>query len=96
MIAYVTRHVRCSVCGEAYGPDDVRVVLYDDSQWDLVATCPACHAQRLVSAYDQPPYVYWRSRPAAPPGPITEADMEAWAAFLAGFWGDMFDLLAEP
>ena len=89
LIAYVIRYMTCVDCGESYGVDDVQVVLHADFQWDLVATCPVCAADRVVTAYDHPPYERLRARMV----PLTHNDVQEWREFLAVFAGDLYDLL---
>jgi len=89
LIAYVIRHLACEDCGQSYSLDDVRVVLHADFQWDLVATCPVCAAERVVTAYDHPPYEQLRGRAV----PLTREDVREWRAFLAVFRGDLRELL---
>lgn len=89
LIAYVIRHLTCGDCGESYGVDDVQVMLHADFQWDLVATCPVCAADRVVTAYDFPPYERLRARMV----PLTRDDVREWRVFLAAHAGDMHDLI---
>ena len=92
-IAYVMRHIPCDACGEAYGLDDVRVLHHDDFQWALAATCPVCAQNRSVTAYEYPPYVRLLERRLTTP--VERRDVADWSAFLAGFEGDMADLLED-
>lgn len=95
LIAFVARHMTCEDCDETYSPGDVQVVLHEGDQWTLTATCPACHAERTVTAYDRAPYQELRPREPVIPGPITQDGVDEWAAYLATFGGDMYDLLAQ-
>jgi len=95
LIAFVARHLKCEGCGEAYSPGDVQVVLHEGNQWTLMATCPACHAERAVTAYDRAPYQELRFQEPVTPGRITQAGVDEWTAFLEAFEGDLYDLLAQ-
>ncbi len=95
MIAYVVRHLTCDACGEPYAEDDVSVALHDDHQLVLEASCRACHAHRIVTAYERPPYVHLRRSEPIVPAMVTQDDVDEWSAFLAGFTGDVYDLLAQ-
>lgn len=94
LIAYVTRYMVCEGCHTAYAPDSVQVVLHRDAQWGLIATCPACRAERAVTAFDQPPYMRLRPDDTVIPARITKQTVAEWASFLSEFTGDIYDLLA--
>jgi hypothetical protein len=95
VIAYVVRHMTCETCRTPYQPDNVQVVLRESGQWALVATCPSCRAERVVRAYDRPPYAHLlKDVLPVVPSKITEDDVDQWAAFLETFTGDMYDLIA--
>ena len=96
MIAYVVRHVACDACGVAYAEDNVSVVLHNDQQLVLEACCVACQAQQIITAYDRPPYEQLRHAEPVVPAIVTQDDVEGWSAYLAGFTGDVYDLLAQP
>ena len=95
LIGFVTRHLACAQCHAAYAPSDVRVTQHEHDEWSLMATCPACSAQRVITAYDELPYL----RLDGPHGPflppLSVLDVAEWRAFLSRFRGDMIDLLAE-
>ncbi|MCL4237566.1 MAG: hypothetical protein KJ047_04880 [Anaerolineae bacterium] len=67
---------------------------HEHDEWSLVATCPSCSAQRVITAYDEPPYrrLDGPHGPSLPP--LSARDMIEWRAFLKQFGGDMIDLLA--
>jgi hypothetical protein len=95
VIAYVVRHMTCEVCCTPYQAENVQVALREGGQRALVATCPSCHAERVVRAYDHPPYVHLlKDISLVVPSKITQDDVDQWAAFLANFTGDMIDLIA--
>ncbi len=79
----------CHECGESYGADDVRVVLYDGERRLLMATCPACGAEQPIAAYDHPPYFSLHPAHGAAESPITVEEVQAWHDFLASFEGDI-------
>lgn len=91
VIAFIVRRLECLKCGTPYNPDDVHVVAHHGIEWELAATCPACQAERLIVAYDSPPYV----KLPLSASPITPDEVAQWAAFLASFTGTMHDLLAH-
>ncbi len=95
LIAYVLRAMACDGCGGEYSAEDVKVAIHRDAQWELTATCPACRAARVVTAYDRPPYFQLRSGPDVVPSEVTRDEVAAWMSYLAEFTGDMFDLLAQ-
>jgi len=95
VIAFVVRHMACDACGEAYAEDNVCVVLHTDEQLVLEACCEACHAQQVITAYDRPPYEQLHREEPVVPVIVTQDDVEGWSAFLAGFTGDVYDLLAQ-
>ena len=43
-------NVRCGVCGEHYGGQNVKVLGHRDALWFLSVFCPACGGQGLVAA----------------------------------------------
>jgi hypothetical protein len=94
VIAYVTRYVTCDACGGSYEAEHVRVMLHHDGQWVLLAACPVCQSEQRVTGYDQPPYLHFRV-PDVVPAEITRETVSGWAAFLAAFEGDIYDLLAQ-
>jgi hypothetical protein len=95
VISYITRYMVCGHCGQPYSAEDVRVELYKDGQWTLIATCPACHAEQPITAYDSPPYGQLRPAGVAAPAQVTQETVNEWADFLSGFTGDIYDLLAN-
>ncbi|MBN1678937.1 MAG: hypothetical protein JW966_01510 [Anaerolineae bacterium] len=94
VIRFIAQHMVCEVCGSPYTRHNVQVVFHQNMTWMLQAICPTCQAQQVMTAYDQPPYAQLRKRDQVAPSPVTPADVERWAAFLARFHGDMYDLLA--
>ena len=42
--------IKCSICGEHYEIDNVKVLGHQDNTWFLNAFCPACHSRALVAA----------------------------------------------
>lgn len=95
LVAYVTRHMSCETCDESYPADHVQVVLCDDGQISLLASCPDCHEQRLITAFERPPYFNLHPSELVIPAPITTDTVDVWARFLADFTGDLADLLAQ-
>jgi hypothetical protein len=95
VIAFVTRYMVCAACSQTYGPDDIRVALHKDGQWSLIACCPACQVERLVTAYDRPPYADLKRVGSVQPSKITQEAVDEWTTFLESFTGDAFDLLAS-
>ena len=94
LIAYIGRHMVCDRCMTPYAADDVVAARREDVALLLVATCPACQVERLVTAYQAMPWNdLWRGEPVIP-GKITEATVNEWSAFLSAFGGDCYDLLA--
>ncbi len=94
LIAFVVRHVSCSVCNHAYAADDVAIVRHSAESWVLAATCPSCHTERLITAFDRPPYALLPHMGMGILPPITQAEVDEWARFLAHFRGDLKALLA--
>jgi hypothetical protein len=94
LIAFVARHMVCLACGQPYAPDDVRVLRHDDFEWMLWAECSVCRQGRSVTAYEKPPYEVLV--PVRPTTPVGAGEVAAWEAYLAGFDGDMNDLLDDP
>lgn len=97
LIAFVARHLACHACGASYRLDDVQVTHHHREQWRLLATCPACTAQRVIEAYDGPPYEHLESPDAIPLlPPLSAQDVREWRVFLRQFTGDIQALLAAP
>ncbi len=95
LIAFVTRHLACHSCGTGYSAEDVQVTQHHHEQWLLRATCPTCTAQRIIEAYDGPPYEHLESPDAIPPlPPLTAQDVREWRVFLRQFTGDLKALLS--
>lgn len=94
LIGFVTRHLACTQCHTAYKPSDVQVTQHEHDEWSLLATCPACSAQRTVAAYDGPTYLRLDGAYGPLLSPLTPLDVAEWRAFLSQFMGDMIDLLA--
>ena len=42
--------VKCGVCGQQYGVDNVSVLGHQEELWFLRASCSACHTQCLMAA----------------------------------------------
>ena len=42
--------IKCGVCGQYYGADDISVLAHEDTLWFLRASCSACDTQCLVAA----------------------------------------------
>ncbi len=97
LIAFVTRHLACHSCGTGYRADDVQVAQHHREQWMLLATCPACTAQRAIEAYDGPPYERLETPDTIPPlPPLTAYDVREWRIFLREFTGDLKAMLSVP
>jgi hypothetical protein len=92
LIAFVTRHLSCAHCAQAYTADDIAVIRHDGARWSLRAVCSTCQDIRLVTAYDGPPYCFRWPGILNPPR-ITTEDVRDWRAFLATFDGDLLALL---
>ena len=45
--------IKCSVCGEHYETNNIKVLGHQDDIWFLNAFCPACYSQALVAAVIQ-------------------------------------------
>lgn len=102
VILYVISYMTCGVCGGEYRLQDVDVIDEDETMWAMVARCPHCGEEGLILAFASP--LDDEGLPDLHPGlgrwdaglaPLTEADVDAWRAFLDGFNGDMEDLLAD-
>ncbi len=77
----------CSECGSAYRWEDVFVVEEEAQSWTLVAFCPECGMECLVKAFvEEEPALLAEEPPDM-------AEVAAWGDFLAGFDGDLLDLL---
>jgi len=95
LIAFVTRHFVCMICGTSYHAEDVRVVWRRGSAWQLMASCSRCQAHQAIDAYDAPPYLGLEPPRLPLREAITVDEVRAWAVFLAHFTGNMRDLLGE-
>lgn len=42
--------VKCAVCGQHYGNDDIKILGHQDDLWFLDVSCSACHTHCLVAA----------------------------------------------
>jgi C4-type Zn-finger protein len=42
--------IKCSVCGEHYEANNIKVLGHRDNIWFLNASCPSCHSRALVAA----------------------------------------------
>jgi len=42
--------IKCSVCGQHYEVDNVKILSHQEDLWFLRAFCSACHTQCLVAA----------------------------------------------
>lgn len=85
----------CDHCGAPYTPDDIAVVLQDEMQCLLNASCAVCETDRTVTAYDEPPYHHLKRLARIVPRKFTTQDCAEWRAFLSAFGGDLIDLLGE-
>ena len=50
LIRRLVATIKCSVCGQFYQSDNVRVLGHDDDIWFVSAYCPKCESQALVAA----------------------------------------------
>ncbi len=42
--------VKCAVCGQCYGEDDIKILGHQEDLWFLDVACSACHTRCLVAA----------------------------------------------
>ena len=53
LIKKLVASIKCGVCGQRYGADNIRILGHRRDVWYLRALCPACHTQSLVAAVIQ-------------------------------------------
>jgi hypothetical protein len=85
----------CARCGSPYTADGIRVLAQREEIAFVQLVCSACQTQTLTlvtgGPTDSDAGEPGRRRPEAPA--ITEADVREMRSFLAGFEGDLRDLL---
>ncbi len=95
--------IKCSVCGQRYGVDNVKVLGHQEDLWFLSVFCSACQTQCLVAA------VVKEGRVPKVTTDLTEAELDRFKkmdkltadevldmhSFLKGFDGDFFQLFSQ-
>ncbi len=103
LIKWFMTSIKCSVCGQRYEVDNVRVLGHQEDLWFLSVFCSACQTQCLVAAVikeDKAPKVITD---------LTEAELDKFRkmdkltadevldmhSFLKGFDGDFSQLFSQ-
>lgn len=95
--------IKCTVCGECYGLDNIKVIGRRDDMWFLNVLCTSCHNQALVAAAVR------QEKPSRPvtdltvrerakfirAGVVSPDDMLDMHSFLKDFDGDFTGLFAR-
>ncbi len=95
--------IKCSVCGQRYEVDNVKVLGHQEDLWFLSVFCSACHTQGLVAA------VIKEGKAPKVITDLTEAELDKFKKmdkltadevldmhnFLKGFDGDFSQLLSQ-
>jgi len=95
--------IKCSVCGQRYEVDNVKVLGHQEDLWFLSVFCSACQTQCLVAA------VVKEGRMPKVTTDLTEAELDRFKkldkltadevldmhSFLKGFDGDFFQLFGQ-
>ncbi|MBA7712482.1 hypothetical protein ES703_121459 [subsurface metagenome] len=50
IIKKLVASVKCSVCGQDYGEDNISILGQREGLWFFKAVCPACHTKCLMTA----------------------------------------------
>ncbi len=100
VIRYVISYMVCDMCGSAYRLENVQLIEEGDNAWAMVVYCTHCKTESLVLAIaspldeaEMPGEAFLNGPGNSALMPLTMGDVRDWAAFLAGFHGDMKDLL---
>ncbi len=95
--------IKCSVCGQRYEVDNVKVLGHQEDLWFLSVFCSACQTQCLVAA------VIKEGKAPKVITDLTEAELDKFKkmdrltadevldmhSFLKGFDGDFFQLFSQ-
>ena len=101
VVKRLVSNMKCGVCGQCYGLDNVNILSHRDDLWFVRVFCDHCETEGLVAA------VARESRPAKSAsasaaegahvlsGPIGMDDVLDMHNLLKDFTGDISDLLSE-
>jgi C4-type Zn-finger protein len=95
--------IKCSVCGEHYEANDIKVLGHRDNIWFLNVSCSACHSRALVAATIK------EGEPSEAVTELTEAELTKFVeaspigaddildlhAFLQDFDGDFVEIFSR-
>lgn len=95
--------IKCSVCGEHYEANNIKVLGHRDNIWFLNVSCPACHSRALIAATIK------EAEPSEGVTELTEAELTKFVeaspigaddildlhAFLQEFDGDFVELFTQ-
>ena len=101
LIKKLMNTVKCSVCGERYSSDNVRILGRKRDMWFLSMSCAVCDTQALVTAVIEDDGTTANTELTrieaarfARTGAVTETDLLAMHSFLKGFDGDFIKLFS--